>query len=129
MRHGGFTFIEILATIALLTIVLPSVMTGITIGLSACDLARQEAQAASLAHAKLMEIVADTQANQADLSGDFGAAWPAFRWIAQSSDWESGTLRQVDVVVLWRAGSRERFVTLSTLVVADQIAQAEEETP
>ncbi len=130
MRRGGFTFIEILATIALLTIVLPSVMTGISIGLGACDLARQEAQAAGLAHDKLMEILADSQNQQADLSGDFGQTWPAYRWMAQSSEWESGTLRQVDVVVTWQAGGRERFVTLSSLVLDDQIAQAqEEETP
>ncbi|HOD81788.1 MAG: hypothetical protein BWX88_03057 [Planctomycetes bacterium ADurb.Bin126] len=128
--RDGFTFIEILATIALLTIVLPSVMTGISLGLGACDLARQEAQAASLAHDKLMEILADSQNQQADLSGDFGETWPAYRWMAQSSDWESGTLRQVDVVVTWQAGGRERFVTLSTLVLDEQIAQAqEEETP
>jgi len=112
----GFTFVEILATLTLLAIVLPVVMTGISLSLSVASLAKQQAQASSLAHAKLMELAVEGQWQQASLSGDFGEDWPEYRWTAQVSDWDGGVLEQLDVTVWWRYRGAERSGTLSTLV-------------
>ncbi|MFB3894065.1 MAG: prepilin-type N-terminal cleavage/methylation domain-containing protein [Phycisphaerae bacterium] len=114
----GFTFVEALATIALIAIVMPSVMSGITACLTAGESARQQAQAASLAHGKLMELVAGAQWQQATLGGDFGDQWPGFRWAAQISDWDGSKLVQLDVTVLWQARNKLRTLTLTTLVPA-----------
>jgi len=116
MTRKGFTFIEILATMAMLGIVLPAVMNGISLSLSAAALARQQSQAAALAHSKLMELVAEKLIQHGNLSGDFGPEQPEFRWAAQSFDWEGSTLRQVDVVVYWQQAGRERTVAMSTLL-------------
>ncbi len=59
MRRG-FTFVEILATIALMAIVLPSAMAGISVALAAGSYAKQQSQASTLAHGKMMELVAPT---------------------------------------------------------------------
>ena len=39
-----------------------------------------------------------------------------FRWNAELKDWDSSTLKQLDIHVLWVAAGREQNMTLSTLV-------------
>lgn len=114
--RSGFTFIEILATLTLLAVVLPAVMSGISLSLSASGLARQQAEAARLAQSKLVEMSASGQLQHAELSGDFGLDWPEYRWKANVYDWDGSTLQQLDLTVGWRHRGRDREVTLSTLV-------------
>ena len=111
----GLTFVEILATIAFMALVLPSVMGGISLSLSAGGAARQESQAAALGHAKLMELVATGQLQDARLTGDFGTEWPDGRWTAQVSDFDT-SLRQVELTVRWQHAQHERTITMDTLV-------------
>jgi prepilin-type N-terminal cleavage/methylation domain-containing protein len=115
-RHPGFTFIEILATLTLLAVVLPAIMSGLSLSLSAGGLARQQAEAARLAQGKLAELSTAGQLQHAELSGDFGLDWPEYRWKANVSDWEGSTLQQLDLTVAWRHRGKDRDVTLSTLV-------------
>jgi prepilin-type N-terminal cleavage/methylation domain-containing protein len=112
----GFTLVEILATLTLVAIVLPSVMHGISLSLATADQARQQAEAAALAHSKLSEIVAAGQLQHAVLSGDFGTDWPDYRWEARLGDWDGATLRQLDVIVSWKHAGVDRSVTMTTLV-------------
>ena len=115
-RSRGFTFVELLATVVLLAIVLPTVMGGISMCLSMAGAARQEAQASSLAYGKLMQLVAEgTWQQDASLAGDFGTEQPGYRWTAEVSDWDSTVLKQIDVTVWWRHRNRDRSVVISTL--------------
>ncbi len=116
LRRGGFTLVEILATLTLATIVLPSVMQGISLSLATAEQARRQVQAASLAHGKLSELVATAQLQHDVLSGDFGTDWPDYRWEARLGDWDNPALRQLDVTVFWRQLGRDRSVTMTTLV-------------
>jgi prepilin-type N-terminal cleavage/methylation domain-containing protein len=132
MSHGGnpsgvpvarasrraFTFVEIIATLALLAIVLPVVMSGISLCLSTASLARQQAQAASLCQGKLNELVTGNEWQHADLAGDFAPDWPDYRWTMQVGDWDGKTLWQLDLTVRWNHGGKERSLTSSTLVNA-----------
>jgi len=139
----GFTFIEILATMVFLGIVLPAVMAGISLSLSAANSARRQAQASSLAHSKLMELVVGAgsgQLAQTNMAGDFAPDEPDYRWTAQLSEWSGQTtistaptappisLQQLDVTVWWRESSGPRRgqdgrLTLSTLVSQAGAAQ------
>jgi prepilin-type N-terminal cleavage/methylation domain-containing protein len=112
----GFTFIEILATIAFLAIVLPAVMGGISLSLAAAGMARQQAEASTLAHSKLMELVATGDWQQAEQAGDFSPDWPTYRWTLQVSDYSDGKMQQLDLSVLWDVRGQEHSVTLTTLV-------------
>jgi len=108
--------VEILATLTLVAIVLPSVMQGISLSLATAERARRQVQAASLAHGKLSELVATGQLQHAFLSGDFGTDWPDYRWEARLGDWDNPALRQLDVTVSWRQPGGDRGVTMTTLV-------------
>ena len=113
---GGFTIIEVLATLTLAGIVLPSAMNGLMLCLATAAHTRQHVQAASLAQSKLAELVATGQVHDANLSGDFGLERPEYRWLAELNDWEDDRLRQLDVSVTWTRRGRDRHVTLTTLV-------------
>lgn len=116
IERRGFTFVEILATLALLALVLPAIMTGISLSLSAGSQAKNESQAAALGHVKLMELAVSGQTEHASQAGDFGSDWPDYRWTAQVSQWEGTTVKQLDVTVSWPQTNHDRSITLSTLV-------------
>jgi Tfp pilus assembly protein PilV len=112
----GFTFVEVLATLTFVAIVLPPVMNGISLSLTTALVAKQQAQASVLGQSKLMELVDQGGWESGGLAGDFGADWPGYRWTAQVSDWDGTTLRQVDVTVAWKQANKDRSVAFSTLV-------------
>src|SRR3954465_11642520 len=64
-RARGFTLVEVLATIALIAIVLPVAMYGIQLCLQTSSMAKRQAEAATLAEGKLQELVAEAQGMQA----------------------------------------------------------------
>ena len=120
-RAGGFTIIEVLAALMLIAIVLPTVVHGTLLCLDTAAHASMQARAASLAQAKLSELAATGQFDQATLAGDFGEQWPQFEWMAIAEPWEDERLVQLDVAVVWTRRGREYDVTMSTLIY-DEIA-------
>ena len=115
-RGAGFTLIEILATLVLVAIILPVAMSGISLALGVADQSRRQTEAASLAQTKMAEIIASQQWQTSSLAGDFAPDRPEYRWVAQVTDWQGTTVKQLDVQVLWNQRGTDRGVTLSTLV-------------
>jgi general secretion pathway protein I len=111
----GFTLPEVLATLLLLAIVIPSIMKGISLSTAAAGTARQRSEATALAESKLNELVTTGQWQSGGLSGDFGQDWPEYRWEAAAANWEQPSVRQLQVRVLWFARGRNYDVALSTL--------------
>ena len=114
--HGGFTIVELLATLVLVGIVLPVAVHGIVLCLATAEHARQQAEAAALAQSKLAELVATDQWYDAELDGDFGEEWPEYRWAAQVLEWEDTRMVELDVCVFWTRRGQDRDVILSTLI-------------
>lgn len=112
----GFTFVEVLATMALLAAVLPPVMSGISLCLSAGKLSEQQAQAASLCQDKLSELVTNGQWQHGNQSGDCSPDWPDYRWASQVVDWDGTVLQQLEVTVTWQFRRQDHSVTLTTLI-------------
>lgn len=112
----GFTLVEVLATMALVAIVIPSVMQGFSVSMDAAGRARHLAQATSLAHSKMSELVAAAQWSNGIYSGNFDD-WPEYRWEATLDDFDQGLqLEELDVTVFWKQLNGERSVTVTTLV-------------
>ena len=110
----AFTLVEVLATMALMAIVLPVVTEGMGLCLNTGLIARRQSQASSLAQGKLAELLAAKQLQDTNLQGDFGADWPEYRWQATVSNYEA-TVRQISVTVRWTHRQRERSLTLTSL--------------
>jgi len=109
----GFTLIEVLATMVLLALVLPAVMRGATIAMSAASSARHRTDAATLAQAKLNELVALGQWN-ASQTGDFSPQHSEYRWSVQSASRDYGVY-DVAITVTWSESGAERKFALATL--------------
>ena len=71
-QAGGFTVVEVLAALVLVAIVLPAAVHGTMLCLDTAAHASMQAQAASLAQAKLSELAAAGQFDEAMQEGDFG---------------------------------------------------------
>ena len=88
--HGdrrGFTLVEVLVTLLLLGIVLPTIMRGVALASTVASDAHRRTEAAGLAQAKLAEIVADDLWESGNLSGDFSPDFPQYRWQASVQAW------------------------------------------
>jgi type II secretory pathway pseudopilin PulG len=121
-RRGGFTLVEVLVTLMFLAITLPAIMQGISLATKVGGQAVHRTEAAGLAQSQLAEIVSSGEWQNGNLSGDFGADWPAFRWEATVQPWAEDTtdasIQQIDLSVLWLDQGKQNSVTLSTLAYA-----------
>ncbi len=112
----GFTLIEVLATLLLMTIALPVIMKAVSMATSAGSVAKRRVEATTLADSKINELVATGQWQNGQLSGDFGTDWPDYTWSAQVNDYD-GVNKEIDVTINWPGrGGYEDALTLSTLV-------------
>jgi prepilin-type N-terminal cleavage/methylation domain-containing protein len=114
----GFTFVELLATIVLISIVMPVVMRTIGLCTQIAGQSRRQVEAVCLATTKLTELTASHEwENSSSIRGDFGDDWPGYEWTITLATWaEDASVRQLDLTVSWRSVGRQRKVTLSTLV-------------
>ncbi|HUB25994.1 MAG TPA: type II secretion system protein [Tepidisphaeraceae bacterium] len=115
----GFTLIEVLATLMLLAIVLPTIMRGITLAQQAADSSRHRTEAAGLAQMELDQIVAAQSWQTGDQSGDFSPDWPNYTWKSTVVPWPGDTtgagIDEIDLTVNWNWTGKQESVVLSTL--------------
>lgn len=114
-RAAGFTFVELLATVVLLGIIMPVAMRTIGLCTRLAGQSRQRMEAASLASIKMTELIAAGDWETGARSGEF-ADWPTYRWTVDVLNWTESTVRQIDVTVHWQAQGRPRQLVISTLV-------------
>lgn len=107
---------EVLATLTLAAIILPVAMRGVSLATAAAGQARRQLEGASLAEAKLADLIATGDWQSSELSGEFEEDRPGYRWSAEVQSWEGTALQEVAVTVMWTAAGKQRSVTLTTLV-------------
>jgi len=118
-RAGGFTFVELLATIVLIGIIMPVAMRTIGLCTRLAGQSRQRMEAASLASIKLTELIASGDWESGARRGEF-QDWPDYQWTVDVSNWTESTVRQLDVTVSWQAQGRQRELIFSTLVYPEE---------
>jgi prepilin-type N-terminal cleavage/methylation domain-containing protein len=119
-RFGGFTFIELLATIVLIGIIMPVAMRSIGLCTRLGGHSRRQIEAATLARTKLTELTVSEDWQTSEKSGDFGTDWPGYRWTATVSNWTDSVVSQLDLTVTWQSQGQQRSLTFSTLVYAEE---------
>jgi len=118
---NGFTFVELLVTMALISLVMPVVMETIGLCTRLAGQSRRQVEAACLAQTKLTELTASEDWQNGSARGDFGTDWPGYEWTTALSNWpEDASVRQFELTVSWRSVGRERKITLTTLMYAQE---------
>ncbi|MBP7052275.1 MAG: type II secretion system protein [Phycisphaerae bacterium] len=118
---GGFTFIELLVTIALLGIIMPVAMRTIGICTRLGGESRRQMEAASLAKTKLSELIVTGDWENGNQQGEFDEDdWADYKWSATVTNWTDTSVRLVELTVTWQSMGRQRGVTLSTLMYPEE---------
>ena len=119
-RQAGFTFVEVLAAMLFLAVVVPVIMTALTVSNRASELAARGTTAGQLAENKLSEmLIGNAWQGQANGSGDFGADFPGYRWQLTQAQWTgdaAAALTQLKVEVFFPVQGSEHSVALTSLV-------------
>ena len=114
--RGAFTFIEILAAMLMLAVLLPVIVGGLGLASRAAACAERDGVALGLAENQLNLLVTDTNSTAAATSGDFAPDWPAYRWNAERTAWPSDDMALLTLTVSYQVRGQGRDVRLSTLV-------------
>lgn len=113
----GFTFVELLATVVLIAVIMPVAMRSIGLCTRLGGQSRRQMEAASLAKAKLTELMVTGEWQDGNQRGQFDTKdWPGYEWSVTVSNWTDTTVRQLALTVSWRSVGRQRSVTLTTLM-------------
>ena len=115
-RNGAFTFVEMLAAMAFLGILMPVVISALLEANRAGSAAERTTIAVQLGENQLNELTLGGAWSTAATRGDFGADWPGYHWELTKGDWENGAMTQLTVDVFFKTQGREHDVRLSTLV-------------
>jgi type II secretory pathway pseudopilin PulG len=115
--RAGFTFVEVLAALLFLAIVVPAVVEALTIANRASVMSERHALAGEYAENKLNELMLDDAwSNAPATSGSFGSG---YRWEMKTSNWTADTVNpmtELVVNVYYTVQGHEYNVHLSTLV-------------
>jgi type II secretory pathway pseudopilin PulG len=114
---GGFTFVELLAAMMFLAILVPVIIEGLTVANRASVVAERSALAAELGENKLNELTLDgAWTSTPATSGNFGQDYTGYRYQLNQSTWAMDNMTKLTVDVFYNVQGNERKVSLSTLV-------------
>ena len=114
--HRGFTFVEMLAAMAFLGILIPVVVSALMVSNRAAGVAERSTIAMQLGENRLGEMMLAEAWSSESSRGDFGADWPGYRWEMKQADWNAGAMTELTLEVFFQVQGREHEVRLSTLV-------------
>ncbi len=113
---AAFTFVEVLAAMAFLGILIPVIVKALTISNRAGVVAERSGIAAQLGENRLGELMVGDAWTTAEAGGDFGQEWPGYRWEIQQAAWSAGDMTELTLLVFYPVQGVERSLALSTLV-------------
>ena len=119
-RRAGFTFVEVLAAMLFLAIVVPAIVAALTLSNRASEMTDRGTTAGQLAENKLNEMrIGNAWQGAANTGGDCGADFPGYRWEMTQEPWTGDTaaaMTQLKVEVFFKTQGAEHSVALTTLV-------------
>jgi Tfp pilus assembly protein PilV len=121
-RECGFTFIEVLAALLFLAILVPAILSGLTITNRAAVLSARRSVAAELAENKLNEeLIGSNWQSPSSTSGDFGQDYPFYRWQMSQTNWggdATNLMTELTMEVFFPVQGVDHSFRLTTLVSA-----------
>lgn len=116
LRRRGFTFVEILAAMLFMAIVIPTTIEGIISANRMGRVAERKRVAAQLADWKMTEALAEDSWEGGGSAGDFGEDYPGYSYNLRLTDWSEDSMGLLVIDVSFTVQGKTYTVTLSTLV-------------
>ncbi|MCM8757298.1 MAG: type II secretion system GspH family protein [Candidatus Omnitrophica bacterium] len=112
----GFTFVEVMAALTFVAILLPVALKGISLTSSLVAEIKRREQALSLAQNLMTEIISPFSSQATSHQGDFSPEFPEYRWKVEILDREEPGVKEVRVTVSWTAKAKDLEISLTTLI-------------
>ena len=116
--RDAFTFVEVLAAMVFLGILMPAVISALLTANRAAVAAERSTIAAQLGENKLGELMLGDAWSSASSRGDFGTEWSGYRWQLSKPSWQAGAMTELSLDVFYKVQGTEHNARLSTLVDA-----------
>lgn len=123
--ENGFTLLEIVVALAILSLALPALLRAFTEAAKGQALAENRTTALYLLKFRMAAIEAEGYPDIGEADGEFGED-SRFRWRSDVQDVESEEiegLRLVTVTVTWQERGKERLLSTSTYLADRQMPQ------
>ncbi|MDK2971067.1 MAG: hypothetical protein PWP23_822 [Candidatus Sumerlaeota bacterium] len=120
LHPRGMTFVELLASMLLLSIVLPVTVGAILYANRTSSMAVRKRDAAFLADQILQEVIGTESWEDGDQSGEFEDDFAGWTWEMTVSSWDVEAMQQVDVTVFYPVQGTTYSETLTRLVMAEE---------
>jgi type II secretion system protein I len=127
-KKDGFTLVEILVTLTILTAILPALLQAFTTAARNQGLSDNSTTALYLLKFRMAEIEMEGYPDVGQETGEFGEN-TRYLWRSVVEDIESEeveNIRRVVVTVTWQHRNRERSMSMSTFIADRQMAQAQQ---
>jgi prepilin-type N-terminal cleavage/methylation domain-containing protein len=118
--EDGFTFVEVLAALMLMAIVIPVAIDALRIASVAGEVAERKAEAVGVAERVLNESIVTANGSLPNQSGTIMEDGHEFHWMSRSELWPLDSMQMLTIEVAFSAQNRSYSVRLSTLVNLQQ---------
>jgi general secretion pathway protein I len=120
MKRGGFTLLEVMVALAVLSLALVVVFSQQARGIAQGNEARIIAKATLLAQERMAGLISDEDLMEGDEEGEVEDSIPPFTWkqLVEESNIEG--IKKITVTVVWKEGERERDVRFVTYVASQE---------
>jgi len=115
-RRSGFTLIEVLVSLVVVTASLTIIAQGFLTGGRASVVSQNETIATMLAESKMAELEAGILSTQMSDQGTFEPERPDFSWSLEPESTETTGLSKMTLTVTWKERNEDRTFTLVRLM-------------
>ncbi len=116
----GFTLLEVMVALAVLSLALVVLFSQQATSLSRGNEARITTKAALLAQERMAGLLAEKRLSIGDEEGEVKESTPPFKWRQQVEEGSMEGMKKLTIVVLWKEGEKEREVRFVTYVAAEE---------
>lgn len=113
----GFTLLEVLVALVILGVALTALLSAEAAGVRLRSQSQELTLATFLAQARMTDVELAGFPELGTREGDFGDAYPGYRWELTVSETPFPRVREVRLVVRWPAGTREERLELTNFMV------------
>lgn len=125
---AGFSLLELIVAVAIMGIALTVIVNGFGLNLRSLSVSEGYMQANTLLRKLAFEAEQEGTYSVGEFSGDFGEAYPEYRYLKRVSTGEGGEGRRVHLTVLFERQGVTRDVSVS-LFLTDVSRDSAEKMP